>query len=91
MRLYLGAAFGKVVPPGFRVFVSHVKWQLLTMDADGLIAKLLRVFLNELHTPPVFNLCPREGGRLLLLHPEMAHFPPVQSLFGVLVLFKVAF
>lgn len=91
MRLYLGTAFGKVVPPGFRVFVSHVKWQLLAVDADGLIAKFLRVFLNKLHTPSVFNLCPREGGRLLLLHPEMAHFPPVKSLFGVLVLFKVAF
>jgi hypothetical protein len=91
MRLYFGAAFGKVVPPSFRVFVGHVKRQLLAMDADGLIAKLLRVLLNELHAPSVFNLCPRKGRRLLLLHPEMAHFTPVQSLFGILVLFKVTF
>lgn len=68
LRVYFGLTLREVLPPLLRLIRLTIQRQLLTMDSDGLLSKLLSVLINHLSASLLCDFGISLGLGLFLLH-----------------------
>lgn len=81
---HLGVAPWEVLPPVLRLLSLRVEGQLLSMDADRLLAEFLGILIYHLLAPLLFDIAEGLGLAFLLLHSKEAHLTLVEPLLSVL-------
>ena len=80
----LGVAPWEVLQPVLRLFSLRVEGQLLSMDADRLLAEFLGILIYHLLAALLFDIAESLGLSFLLLHSKEAHLTLVEPLLSVL-------